>query len=184
MRAKTVLRKAYIFDFDDTLVKTEAKVYVYKNGKFIKSLTPEQFNTYIKSPDEEIDISEFKDPRLIMSARKYKMWPALQNINNAILQGRSSSQIFILTARSPIARNPIHKFLKSNNIFIPEENIITIGDDAGEINIAEEKKRILIDLKSQFDNIIFFDDNPENIRLAQEISGISTRLIEFREYIK
>jgi FMN phosphatase YigB (HAD superfamily) len=180
MRAKTVnqIKKAYCFDFDDTLVKTDAKVYVYKRGKLIKSLTPEQFNHYIKAPDEEIDISEFKDPRLILSAKKYKMWPALQNMNNAIRQGRSSSEIFILTARSAIAQNPIYNFLKANDIFIPEDHIITIGDDIGEINIPEEKKKVLKHLRSKFDELTFFDDNPKNIELAREVGGIRTRLID------
>lgn len=178
MRAKTVLRKAYIFDFDDTLVKTDARVHVYKAGKFLKSLTPEEFNTYQKAPDEEIDVSEFKDPRIIMKAKPFKMWPALQNMDTAIKQGRSTSEIFILTARSPIAQTPIYNFFQNNDIDIPEDHIITIGDDIGEINIAEEKKKVLQMLKSQFDDITFFDDNPENIKLAREVGGIRTRLID------
>jgi HAD superfamily hydrolase (TIGR01509 family) len=178
MRAKTVLRKAYIFDFDDTLVKTNAKVHVYKNGKYLKSLTPEEFNSYQKAADEEIDVSEFKDPRIIMKAKPLKMWVALQNMDAAIKQGRSTSEIFILTARSAIAQTPIYNFFQKNNIDIPEDHIITIGDDKGEINIAEEKKRILKRLVKQYDDITFFDDNPENIKLAQEVGKIRTRLID------
>jgi FMN phosphatase YigB (HAD superfamily) len=178
MRAKTVLRKAYIFDFDDTLVKTDAKVHVYKAGKFFKSLTPEEFNHYQKAPDEELDISEFKDPRIIMKAKPFKMWPALKNIDTAIKQGRSSSEIFILTARSPIAQFPIYNFFKNNGIDIPEDHIITIGDDLGEISIPEEKRKVLIDLASRYDDLTFFDDNPENIKLAQEVGKIRTRLVD------
>jgi len=178
MRAKTVLRKAYIFDFDDTLVKTDAKVHVYKAGKFLKSLTPEEFNYYQKAPDEDIDVSEFKDPRIIMRAKPFKMWPALQNMDTAIKQGRSTSEIFILTARSPIAKTPIYNFFQRNGINIPEDHIITIGDDIGEISIPEEKRKVLTMLASQYDDLTFFDDNPENIKLAQEIGKIRTRLID------
>ncbi len=36
MRARTVdQNKAYVFDFDDTLVKTSAKVHIYKDGRRI-----------------------------------------------------------------------------------------------------------------------------------------------------
>lgn len=180
MRAKTVskIKKAYCFDFDDTLVKTTAKIYVYANGKKIKSLTPEEFNFYEKSPDEELDLSDFTDPRLIYSAQKYKLWPALKNIDNAIKQGRSSSEIFILTARSSINQGPIHAFLRRNGINIPYDHIITIGDDTGNINIAEEKRRILRGLALKYDDITFFDDNPENIKLAREIGNIRTRLVD------
>lgn len=178
MRARQVLRKAYIFDFDDTLVKTDAKVHVYKAGKFLRSLTPEEFNFYQKAPDEEIDISEFKDPRIIMKARPFKMWPALKNIDTAIKQGRSSSEIFILTARSPIAQIPIYNFFKKNGIDIPEDHIITIGDDVGEISIPEEKRKVLHRLADEYDDLTFFDDNPENIKLAQEVGKIRTRLVD------
>lgn len=178
MRAKTVLRKAYIFDFDDTLVKTDAKIHVHKNGKYLRSLTPEEFNGYQKPEDEEIDVSEFKDPRIIMKARPLKMWAALKNIDSAIKQGRTASDIFILTARSAIAQTPIYNFFKNRDINIPEDHIITIGDDKGEINIPEEKKKILKELVKQYDNITFFDDNIENIKLAQEIGKIRTRLVD------
>ena len=178
MRAKTVLRKAYIWDFDDTLVKTDAKVYVYRNGKYIRSLTPEEFNSYQKAADEEIDVSEFKDPRIIMKARPLKMWAALKNMDSAIKQGRSTSEIFILTARSPIAQTPIYNFFRKNGINIPEDHIITIGDDKGEISIPEEKRKILQKLADEYDDLTFFDDNPENIKLAQEIGKIRTRLVD------
>ncbi len=45
MRAHEVPQdKAYIFDFDDTLVKTSAKVHIHKDGRKIKSITPEEYN--------------------------------------------------------------------------------------------------------------------------------------------
>ena len=179
MRAKTVkIRKCYVFDLDDVLIKSDAKVHVYKSGKFLKSLTPEEFNFYNKAPDEEIDTSEFKDPRIIFKARPYKMWPALKNIDTAIKQGRSSSDVFILTARSSIVKTPIWNLFRRNNINIPEGHIITIGDDKGEINIAEEKRKILQILSSDYDEIVFFDDNPQNIKLAHGIKGIHTRLVD------
>ena len=178
MRAKFVTRKAYIFDWDDTLVKTDAKVKVFKKGKFSRYLTPEEFNFYDKQPDEELDLSDFKDPRFIINARKFKMWPALYNISNAVQQGRSNSDIFILTARSDHAKSAIHTYLTKNHVFVPIENIMTIGDDKGEIHIPTVKKEILKDIKSKYDDVIFFDDNPENIKMASEIGGIRTRLID------
>jgi FMN phosphatase YigB (HAD superfamily) len=178
MRAKIVLRKAYVFDLDDCLIKTDARIHIYKDGKYLRSLTPEEFNSYQKPEDEEIDISEFKDPRIIMKAKLLKTWAALKNIDAAIKQGRSTSDIFILTARSSIAQTPIYNLFQNHNINIPEDHIITIGDDKGEINIPREKKKVLKDLVKQYDDITFFDDNPENIKLAQEVGKIRTRLVD------
>jgi len=181
MRAKRVPIKAHIFDFDNTLVKTDAKVHVYKDGKRIKSMTPEEYNTYEKASDEILDMEDFKDPRLILKAKKYKMWPALQNIYSAKEQGRSNSDIYILTARSWHVIDSIHNFLIRNGINIPIENIIAIGDDEGNIDIAEEKKRELEKIRDKYSSAMFYDDSPENIKLASEVGGIGTRLIDWNK---
>lgn len=182
MRAKRVPYKAYLFDFDDTLVKTDAKVHVYKDGKRIKSLTPTEFNHYVSQPGETLDLEDFVDPRIIMSAKKYKMWPALKNIDAARKMGRSSSDIFILTARSPRAQQAIHNYLTNNGIDIPLENVITIGTDSDETyDIAKEKGKILQGLKDQYTDIFFYDDSPDNIQLATKIGGIKTRLIDWHK---
>ena len=181
MRAKPVMPTAYVFDFDDVLVKTDAKVRVYKNGKIIKSLTPDQYNTYVKKSGETLDMEDFKDPRLILNAKKYKMWPVLQNIYSAKEQGRSNSDIYILTARSWHVRDSIHNLFIRNGINIPIENIITIGTDEGDTDIAEAKKTFLKKIRDEYSTVMFFDDSPENIKLAGEVGGIRTRLIDWNK---
>lgn len=179
MRARRVPVKAYIFDFDDTLVKTNAKVHVYKSEKKVKSLTPGEFNTYKQKPGEKYDMSDFIDPRIIDKARKFKMWPALENISNAKKMGRSTSDIFILTARSPKAHQAIHNFLTREGIEIPMENIICVGhDDEGEHDIPADKERELKKIKDKYHEVMFYDDSEDNIDLASKIGGIRTRLID------
>jgi phosphoglycolate phosphatase-like HAD superfamily hydrolase len=179
MRAKRVPYKAYIFDFDETLVKTDAKVHIIKAGKRIKSLTPIEFNHYVSQPGETLDLEDFVDPRIIMNAKKYKMWPALQNIDSARKMGRSSSDIYILTARSPRAQQAIHNFLTRNGIDIPLENVITVGTDSDEsYDIAAEKGKVLQMLKDRYSDVFFYDDSPDNIALASKIGGIKTRLVD------
>jgi hypothetical protein len=185
MRAKSVsdsYRKCYIFDFDDTLVKTSAKVHIYKDGRRIKSLTPEEYNTYEPLPGETTNMDDFIDPRIIMNAKKYKMWPALKNIDMAKKSGRSDSNIFILTARSPKARLPIWNFLTREGIEIPEENVITLGSDDGEYyDIAAAKRKVLKLMSDDYDIVHFFDDSKKNIELANSIPGIKSRLIDSYE---
>jgi len=182
MRAKKVPAKAYIFDWDDVLVKTRAKIHIYKDGKKIKSLTPAEFNTYKLQSGEVLDVSEFSDPRFIINARKFRLWPALENISNAKKMGRSSSDIFILTARSEKSQIPIHNFLEKNGIEIPLENVITIGfDDGREHDAAIAKEKVLRELKEEYADIMFFDDSEENIQLASKIGGIKTRLIDWNK---
>jgi len=182
MRAKFVPAKAYIFDFDDTLVKTDAKVHIVMNGKRVKSITPTEFNNYSLEPGESYDVSDFGDPRIILNAKKFKMWPALENISNARKMGRSNSDIYILTARSQKAQAPIHTFLERNGIDIPLDQVITVGlDSAEEQDIAGDKEKVLRELKKKYADITFFDDSEENIDLASKVGGIKTRLVDWNK---
>jgi FMN phosphatase YigB (HAD superfamily) len=172
------VKKAYCFDFDETLVSTDARIQVYRNGAFYKELTSKQYNFFEPSPGDTFDFSEFKDGDLILNARKYKMWPILKSISDAIKTGKSISTIYILTARSPIVKSFIYEFFKQHGIDIDIKHIITIGDDKGEISISDEKQKILYALSKKYTEIVFFDDDPKNIALAVGIRGIRTRLVE------
>jgi FMN phosphatase YigB (HAD superfamily) len=185
MRAKSVPYRAYVFDFDETLVKTDAKIHIYSDGRRIRSISPEEYNRYDSKPGETVDLSDFDDPRFILNAKPYKMWPALKNIDTAKKMGRSASDIYILTARSPKAQLPIHNFLRNSGIDMPIENIMTVGssDADSQNDIASEKARVLKDLRNQYAEVFFYDDSPDNIRLAAKVGGIKTRLIDSK-YIK
>ena len=62
-------KKLRVFDFDDTLVKSNSKVYVMNKGKR-KTLTPGQFAIYKKKSGDEFDFSDFDkviEPKQIKS---------------------------------------------------------------------------------------------------------------------
>jgi len=172
------LKRAYIFDFDETLVITDAKIHVYRNGVYVKSMNSKQYNFYKRDKNDTLDFSDFNDPELVVKAKKYKMWPVISNVNKAVKEDRSTSDIYILTARSPIIKSAIYEFLKKNGIDININNILTIGDSEGRINISEEKKAVLRKLAQKYNDVVFFDDDPKNIQLAQGIKNVRTRLVE------
>jgi len=178
MRAQTVHKRAYIFDLDDTLIQTEARIHIYQNSTHIKSLTPKEFNFYKKLSQDEMDFSDFNDPEMILNSEKYKMWPVLKKVNATIKKNRTTSDIFILTARSSFLKSTIYELLKRDGIDIDINHVLCIGDDEGEMNIAKEKQKILFNLSAKYDEILFFDDNPATIKLAKDIPGIRTRLVE------
>jgi len=178
MRAQTVFKKAYIFDFDETLVRTDARIHVYKNGVHVREMDSRQFNTYKKTPGETLDFTDFEDGELILASKKYKGWKVLKNVSDAIKEERSTSDIYILTARHEIVKSFIYEYLKQNGIEIDIDKIITIGDGTGKIDISEEKEKILKKLSHLYDVMYFFDDDPRNIAIAQKIHKIKTRLIE------
>jgi hypothetical protein len=177
MKAKRVPINAVVFDFDETLVKTKAKIYVYKNRKLIKSLDSHEYNFYKKKPDETLDFSDFNDPLLVLKATKFKIWPVLEKIYFNNLSGQSSTDIYILTARESTVKASIYTYLKRNHIIIPEDHIITVGDDYN-LNNPIKKKQVLKDLKQHYQSIMFYDDNANTINLAGEIGGITTVLVD------
>jgi hypothetical protein len=83
--------KGYVFDFDDTLAKTSAKIHVFKNGDRIKSLDPQIFNTYNLKDGEVFDFSDFDDNRIIRNARRFKIWKVLKNVEGALSAVKSDS---------------------------------------------------------------------------------------------
>lgn len=178
MRARTVLRTCYVFDFDDTIVQTDAKVHIIKNGKRIKSLDSAEHKENSLNPGETEDFSDLFDPRILMAGRKYKMWPELERISNYKKMG-SKDELYILTARSPKSHYPIFNFLKREKIDIKLDNIITVGNDSGlDISTPVAKKEVLQDISNDYDVVYFYDDCEKNIQQANTVPGIRTKLID------
>jgi len=88
-----------IFDIDETMFITKAKVKVVKNGKVIKKLDNQEFNTYKKKPGEEYDFGEFKNAEVFNKTST----PIARMINKvkAILKNatKAGSKVIIVTAR-------------------------------------------------------------------------------------
>ena len=88
-----------IFDIDETMFITKAKVKVVKNGKVIKRLDNQEFNTYKKKDGETYDFGEFKNAEVF----KRTSTPIARMINKvkAILKNatRAGSKVIIVTAR-------------------------------------------------------------------------------------
>ena len=88
-----------IFDIDETMFITKAKVKVVKNGEVIKKLDNQEFNTYKKKAGEEFDFGEFKDAKVFNRTST----PIARMINKvkAILKNatKAGSKVIIVTAR-------------------------------------------------------------------------------------
>ena len=51
-----------VFDFDDTIAKSDAWIYVMKRGREVKKLDPAQFAVYEPKPGETFDFRDFDRP--------------------------------------------------------------------------------------------------------------------------
>jgi len=168
--------KAAVFDVDDTLFTTAAKVIVHKPEGEVLELTPAQFNTYQKQPEDKMDFSQFQDPELFMrTAKPTKYIKIAQNISKARQEGRSDTKLYILTARDSSIENALTQKLAA--LGITHDGFFSAGD-TGAPTIAEGKKQILEKIRSMHrGKVVFFDDDEKNIALAKQIPGIHVRQV-------
>lgn len=171
MRAKPINSIAHVFDLDDTLVKSDVKTHVYRDGRFLTSLDAAQYNIFKKQPGDTFDMSDFET---LDGAITYIMWPLLEKYDK-----QNDSTLYILTARHSVVRPHIYNFLLKNGIKnLPIERIFTIGDGEGGINIPLEKRKILEVICKQHFVINFYDDNIQTIEFVKNIPGLNAYLVE------
>jgi FMN phosphatase YigB (HAD superfamily) len=142
-------KKLRIFDFDDTLVKTNSFIYVtHKDGKKSK-LTPGQYAIYKERPGDEFDYRDFQQvtrPELIKG---------YVELLRRMVNSGGSREVFILTARS--AERPVSEFIK--DLGIRGVTVVALGD-----NNPEKKADWIEDkVKDGFDDVYFVDDSPKNV---------------------
>lgn len=166
-----------IFDLDDTLVKTEAKIKVFcrYKGDLIFSLTPSEFNNFKLDPlSQNLDFSDFECPKILSECTfVYRVFKKMEE------SYKMGIPVAILTARS--SNSMIRNFFLDIGIDIHPRLVIAINDKSnGYIgSIAEMKKQAIYDIIDMgFSRITFFDDNLENLISAKELE--KTRKIKIK----
>jgi len=108
--------KILVFDLDDTLVISSAKIKVCnkKTGECY-SLTPEEFNTYEKGEHEELNFDEFKSLEIMKAGKLIEYY--LKIFKEAY---RSKLAVGIVTARDD--RKMIYKWLREHVGFRIDNN--------------------------------------------------------------
>ena len=147
-------KKLRVFDFDDTLVKSNSKVFLVRNGKR-KEMTPGEFAIYKKKPGDEFDFSEFD--RVIEPKQIKAMFKVFKNIYKA----SGSRRLTILTARA--AYKPVRKFLK--DVGFTDVYVVALGD----ANPQKKADWIESQIKKGYDDILFLDDSPKNVSAVKKL---------------
>jgi hypothetical protein len=155
-----------IFDIDDTLTVSNAKIRVHdpKTDKTYE-LTPKEFNEYQKDPNHVLDFSDFRNPD-ILKAGKIIDW--VMNILQKTLQIERA--VGIITARDN--KDLIIDFLLHNGVDINPDFIFAVNDPRSNFtgSIAERKQQAFVEfIDMGFKNFKFFDDDPENLKLAKQL---------------
>ena len=101
-QTKNETRTLNVFDIDDTLGTTAAKVHVNKDGKRIKSLDAAEYNHYKLKPGESYDYSDLRSGKIFRETFK-PINNVLDRAKEIIWNQSENSHSIILTARSDFA---------------------------------------------------------------------------------
>ena len=147
-------RMLSIFDFDDTLAKSDSWVYVTLDGKEVDKLDPAEFAVHTLKDGEEYDFRDFdrklRNPRLIK-----------KNVDLLRKQlKKGGRKVTILTARR--LKAPINHFFKTIGI---RPYVVTLGD----ANPQKKADYIENEIKKGYTTIYFMDDSIKNIRAVDAL---------------
>ena len=147
--------KLRVFDFDDTLVKTDGMVGLRKVDGTESYLTPGEYAVYEPEEGDEFDFSQFGseliNPREIPDVTK-----VFRRILDSGLNGR---KVAILTARASNAKPAIEDFISQMGYDPNDIEIVTLGDS------DPFAKSAWIDSQIQqgYTQVYFTDDSRKNV---------------------
>ena len=171
-----------IFDIDDTLMHTTAKIRVVKDGRVVRELTNQEFNTYELAPGEEFDFGEFR------SAAKFRqesqpIEPMIRKLKT-ILAYHPSAEVIMLTARADFDNK--QEFLQTFSdlgIDMSRVHVHRAGNLPGDAIPAEKKAvwvRRYLDT-GKYNHVRLYDDSMSNLRVFKELEreypGVDFRAI-------
>ena len=163
------MRKAFVFDFDDTLATTTARIKVMDGAGLVTHVQPRDFSNFKLNVGEYFDFTEFRDDRFIKDADPTFLMYLAQEVSE------EDQDVYILTAREDDSADAIQSFLASYNV-----NAKTIHCVGGtQKNIPQKKREMLLTIMAKYDKIYYYDDSSDNIEGAPE--GDNIRSIKYEK---
>ena len=173
-----------IFDIDETMFKTKAKVKVIKDGKVISSLDNQQFNKYKLKKDESFDFGEFRSAEIFNKTST----PIARMINKVkvILKNatKAGSRVIIVTARPNFDNKELFldTFRKQgidiDNIYVERAGNLGSGPAADNKVVIFKK---YLD-QNKYKRMRLFDDSRTNIKAFLDLKK-EYNDIEFEGYL-
>jgi hypothetical protein len=156
-----------IFDIDDTLIYTAAKIRVYdpSSGKEY-SMSPAEYNEYEQQPHHELDFTDFDDIEMLKNGQLID-W-VVNILKKTMSKGKA---VGIITARSA-GKKALGDFFKHLGIKIHPDLIFSVNDPSEHYtgNNAERKQMAFEELIDMgYNTFRFFDDDLKNLQYAKEL---------------
>lgn len=164
-------------DIDETLFHTHAKVLVYKDGKLVKELTNQEFNTYTLTPGESFSFEQFRDGKFFYETSQpiTSMIEHVKMIIDKIDKSDSKSRVIFLTAREDFFdKEPFLETFREQGIPIDKKHIVYIERSGNRKNgsVAQKKREAMLDYLREgiFRRCRIIDDAQTNIDEFEEMA--------------
>ena len=160
--------KLVIFDIDDTLVHTQTKVHVVKDGQIVKSLNSHEFTHYKLQDGESFDFGAFRNAKEFFDNAK-PIIPMLNQLKQDIATG---NKVVMVTARADFDdRELFLDTFRKYGVDMNKVHVYRAGNMTGKIQTEEKKKIIIRDLlnKGRYTKAIMYDDAEPNLQSFVEL---------------
>lgn len=176
MRAKQFTpgnRDLIIFDIDDTLLHTTAKIKVVdNNGNVVRELTNQEFNQYNLQPGEQFDFGEFRNAEKFRQESK-PIVPMIRKLKT-ILAHAGNANVIMLTARADFDdKETFLQTFQDLGIDMSRVHVHRAGNLPGDAIPAEKKAvwvRKYLNTK-QYAHVRLYDDSMSNLRVFKALKS-------------
>ena len=174
--------KLRVFDFDDTLVKSDSKIKVIRDDGTKAYISTAEFAIQGEKPGHEYDYSEFKyvvDPHEIKKVTNI--------LRNVVKAGTSGREIAILSARAPESETSMKKYLQGIDIDISKITFALLGDADPKAKSDWIKDRII---NNNVKDVLFLDDSGKNVAAVKQLQDdfpdikLDARKVSYAEEIE
>ena len=155
--------KLRVFDFDDTIAKSDSNIHITTDTGEEITMTPGEYATHKTNPNYEYDFSEFDE---VINPREIKQITNI--IRNALNAGTEGREIAILTARAPEAEASIRDYLESIGLDTSKITFELLGDSDPHAKSSWIHDRI----RTGATDVLFFDDSGKNVEAVEELRDV------------
>jgi len=163
-------RSLYVFDFDDTLARSEAYIYVKKRDGSELTLDPAEYAVYKEEPGDEFDFRDFNK----MLRNPVAIKDNMRDLKKAL--ANRQNKVTVLTARA--LAFPLRYYFKKQHGISPYVVGVASADPKKKSNWIEKH------IKKGYTTIYFADDSAKNIRAVDALKAkypnvkIKTKLVK------
>ena len=159
---ESIDKKLVVFDFDDTLMKTDSKVYITHGDGTKEQANADEWNKYEHRPGDTFNFDEFFKIDYLINPREIK--PQMDSLRHNVKIG---NDVWVLTNRENT--NPIKKYFNSKGLHIGVYGTGT-SNPQGKKSWFEEK------IREGYKDIEFFDDSEKNIQMISSLKNKNINL--------